>query len=53
MIIAHQCTHNRQPILDTDLLKRLATQTAIAIQKAELFHSLEQRNQKIRENSLY
>ncbi|NES06454.1 MAG: diguanylate cyclase [Okeania sp. SIO2F4] len=48
LIIAHQCTHNRQwPILDTDLLKRLATQTAIAIQKAELFHSLEQRNQKL------
>ncbi len=48
LIIAHQCTHNRNwPISDTDLLKRLATQTAIAIQKAELFHRLEKRNQKL------
>ncbi len=48
LIVAHQCTHNRQwPILDTDLLKRLATQTAIAIQKAELFHRLEKRNQEL------
>ncbi|MGD1701798.1 diguanylate cyclase [Dapis sp. BLCC M229] len=48
LIIAHQCTHNRQwPVLDTNLLERLATQTAIAIQKAELFHSVEQRNQKL------
>ncbi|MGD1806717.1 diguanylate cyclase [Dapis sp. BLCC M126] len=48
LIIAHQCTHKRQwPISDTDLLERLATQTAIAIQKAELFHRLEKRNQEL------
>ncbi|MGK7921571.1 MAG: diguanylate cyclase [Trichodesmium sp.] len=48
LIIAHQCSHKRQwPRLDSDLLKRLATQTAIAIQKAELFHGLEKRNQEL------
>ncbi|MEM1171272.1 MAG: sensor domain-containing diguanylate cyclase [Cyanobacteria bacterium P01_H01_bin.35] len=48
LIIAHQCTHNRNwPISDTDLLQRLTTQIAIAIQKAELFHRLEKRNQQL------
>ncbi|NEQ75224.1 MAG: diguanylate cyclase [Okeania sp. SIO2C9] len=50
LIVAHQCTHNRQwRISDTDLLRRLATQIAIAIQQAQLYHRLEKLNQELKE----
>lgn len=48
LIIAHQCTKNRQwRVSETDLLRRLATQTAIAIKQAQLYHRLEQLNQEL------
>ncbi|GGA20327.1 diguanylate cyclase [Okeania sp. KiyG1] len=48
LIVAHQCTYKRQwRISDTDLLKRLATQIAIAIQQAQLYHRLEKLNQEL------
>ncbi|NEO58603.1 MAG: diguanylate cyclase [Okeania sp. SIO3B5] len=48
LIVAHQCTHKRQwQISDTDLLRRLATQIAIAIQQAQLYHRLEKLNQEL------
>ncbi|NET27675.1 diguanylate cyclase domain-containing protein [Okeania sp. SIO1I7] len=50
LIVAHQCTHKRQwRISDTDLLRRLATQIAIAIQQAQLYHRLEKLNQELKE----
>ncbi|MDY7002919.1 MAG: diguanylate cyclase [Cyanobacteriota bacterium] len=50
LIVAHQCTHKRQwQISDTDLLRRLATQIAIAIQQAQLYHRLEKLNQELKE----
>ena len=50
LIVAHQCTDKRQwQISDTDLLRRLATQIAIAIQQAQLYHRLEKLNQELKE----
>ncbi len=48
LIIAHQCTRNRKwQISESELLKRLATQTAIAIRQAQLYSSLEKVNQEL------
>ena len=48
LLIAHHCREKREWILsETDLLRRLATQTGIAIQQAQLYHRLEQLNQEL------
>jgi len=47
-LIAHHCREKREwRISETDLLRRLATQTGIAIQQAQLYHRLEQLNQEL------
>ena len=48
LLIAHHCREKREwRISETDLLRRLATQTGIAIQQAQLYHRLEQLNQEL------
>lgn len=50
LIIAHKCSQNRQwRISEKELLKRLATQTAIAIKQAQLYDRLKQLNQELEE----
>ncbi|NEO58733.1 MAG: EAL domain-containing protein [Okeania sp. SIO3B5] len=49
LLIAHHCRENREwEISETDLLKRLAAQTAIAIQQAQLYQRLEKLNQELK-----
>ena len=53
LLIAHHCRENRQwEISETELLRRLATQTAIAIQQGQLYQGLENLNQKLTDNNL-
>ncbi|NEP89428.1 MAG: EAL domain-containing protein [Okeania sp. SIO2C2] len=48
LLIAHHCRENRQwEISETDLLRRLAAQTAITIQQAQLYQRLEKLNQEL------
>ncbi|NET27581.1 bifunctional diguanylate cyclase/phosphodiesterase, partial [Okeania sp. SIO1I7] len=48
LLIAHHCRENREwEISETDLLRRLAAQTAIAIQQAQLYQRLEKLNQEL------
>ncbi|WP_426548361.1 EAL domain-containing protein [Dapis sp. BLCC M126] len=48
LLVAHHCREKREwRISETDLLRRLATQTGIAIQQAQLYHRLEQLNQEL------
>ena len=48
LLIAHHCREKREWLIsETDLLRRLATQTGIAIQQAQLYHRLEQLNQEL------
>ncbi|GGA13137.1 adenylate/guanylate cyclase domain-containing protein [Okeania sp. KiyG1] len=54
LLIAHQCRENRQwEISETDLLRRLAAQTAIAIQQAQLYQYVESLNQELIDNNLF
>lgn len=48
LLIAHQCSHPRQwENWETELMKQLATQVAIAIQQSELYHQLRQLNTEL------
>ncbi|NER03938.1 MAG: PAS domain S-box protein [Okeania sp. SIO3C4] len=54
LLIAHHCRENRQwEISETDLLRRLAGQTAIAIQQAQLYQRLESLNQKLTDKNFF
>ncbi|MDY7007680.1 MAG: adenylate/guanylate cyclase domain-containing protein [Cyanobacteriota bacterium] len=54
LLIAHHCRENRQwEISETDLLRRLAGQTAIAIQQAQLYQYVENLNQKLTDKNLF
>ncbi|NEO58724.1 MAG: PAS domain S-box protein [Okeania sp. SIO3B5] len=54
LLIAHHCRENRQwKISETKLLRRLAAQIAIAIQKAQFYQSLESLNQKLTDKNLF
>ncbi|GGA13145.1 GGDEF domain-containing response regulator [Okeania sp. KiyG1] len=49
LLIAHHCRENRQwEISETNLLRRLAAQTAIAIQQAQFYQRLEKLNQELK-----
>ncbi|NET45123.1 adenylate/guanylate cyclase domain-containing protein [Okeania sp. SIO2B3] len=53
LLIAHHCRENREwEISETDLLRRLAAQTAIAIQQAQLYQYVESLNQELTDNNL-
>jgi diguanylate cyclase (GGDEF)-like protein/PAS domain S-box-containing protein len=48
LLIAHNCSNSRQwSPWESELLKQLSTQLAIAIQQSELYQQLQQANQKL------
>ncbi|MGB3514521.1 MAG: adenylate/guanylate cyclase domain-containing protein, partial [Microcoleaceae cyanobacterium] len=54
LLMAHHCRENREwKVSEVNLLRRLAAQTAIAIQQAQLYQYVENLNQELTDNNLF